>query len=75
MNLKKMPGKKVRIVDAKGLVYEGKVSDYIYPDDNEPEVESIIVDYPTRNDGYKYENPVEFTAPEIKSIEILEREA
>ncbi|MCI8993389.1 MAG: hypothetical protein HFG80_11825 [Eubacterium sp.] len=71
MELWKMPGKKVRIMDIDEVIYEGMATDYIYPEDNEPEVEAIIVDYPVRSDGYKYEYPVEFTAPEIKSIEII----
>lgn len=67
----KLEGKKVRLIDTDEEVFEAKVTDYIYPEDNEPEVEAIIVDYPVRSDGYKYEYPVEFTAPEIKSIEII----
>lgn len=67
-----LEGKKIRLVDMEGDVFEGEVGDYIYPDDNEPEgIEGIILDYPVRNDGYKYSNPVQFNAPEIKSIEII----
>lgn len=68
-----LEGKKVRIVDIDGEIFEGIVGDYIYPEDNEPkEVEAIVLDYPIRDDGFKYENPVEFTAPEIKSIELID---
>ncbi len=67
-----LESKKIRLVDIDGDVYEGKVGDYVFPDDNEPEgVEGIILDDPVRNDGYKYQNPVQFNAPEIKSIEII----
>ena len=71
MELGKLEGKKIRLVSETGRSFEGKVTDYIYPEDNEPEVEAIIVDYPVRSDGYKYEYPVEFKATEIKSIEII----
>lgn len=69
MDLKKVIGKKVRLLSMSGRIFEGEVGDYIYPEDNEPE--GIILDYPIRNDGYKYPNPVQFNAPEIKSIEIM----
>lgn len=49
----------------------GEVGDYIYPEDNEPEVEGIILEAPVRNDGYKYECPVRFNKPEIVSIETI----
>lgn len=71
-NLKIYDGKTVKLTDIDGEVFTGYVGDYIYADDNEPEVEGIVLDYPVRGDGYKYENPVEFDAPEIKSIEIIE---
>lgn len=72
MDLKKIVGEKVRLFSTSGRIFEGEVGDYVHPDDNEPEgVEGIILDYPVRNDGYKYPNPVQFNAPEIKSIEII----
>lgn len=72
MDLKKVIGKKVRLLSMSGRIFEGEVGDYIYPEDNEPEgIEGIILDHPIRNDGYKYPNPVQFNAPEIKSIEIM----
>lgn len=72
MELKKLPGKNVRLIDCYGEIFEGVAWDYVYPDDNEPEgIEGIILDYPTRGDGYKYKNPIQFNAPEIKSIEII----
>lgn len=73
MSLWEFEGKKVRLVSKEtGRVFEGLASDYIHPDDNEPEeVEGIVLDFPTRNDGFKYQNPVQFNAPEIKSIEVI----
>lgn len=73
MNLRSYEGKNVKLIDIDGEIYEGYAADYIFADDNEPvEVEAIVLDYPVRkSDGYKYENPIEFTRPEIKSIEVL----
>ena len=72
MNLRSFEGKNVRLTDIDGKVFEGYAADYIFAEDNEPEeVEAIVLDYPLRDDGFKYENPVEFTAPEIKNIEII----
>ena len=73
MDLRSFEGKKVRLIDIDGDVFEGYASDYIFPEDNFPEeVEAIILDYPVKNGSYKFEYPVEFTAPEIKSIEVIE---
>ena len=73
MNLKLYEGKNVRLTDIDGEVFEGYASDYIFTEDNVPnEVEAIVLDYPIRkSDDHRYENPVEFTVPEIKSIVIL----
>ena len=68
-----LEGKKIKLVNKNGRTFEGVVGDYIYPEDNAPEeVEAIVLDHPIRDDGFKYENPVEFTAPEIESIVIKE---
>lgn len=65
-------GKLVRLIDMDGDVFEGVVSDYVDPYYNEPEgIAAVILDYPVRDDGYRYANPVQFNAPEIKSIEII----
>lgn len=74
MNLRFYEGKNVRLTDTDGKNYEGYAADYIFAEDNVPEeIEAIILDYPIRkSDGYRYENPVEFTAAEIKSIEAIE---
>lgn len=72
IKLSTLEGKRVRLVSRNGQSYEGIVGDYIYPEDNVPEeIEAIIIDNPTRDDGFKYKNPVEFTASEIESIEII----
>lgn len=68
MNLIEYEGQKVRVIDTEKRVWEGKVTDYIYPDDNESEVESIIIRcevgrFPGRS--------VEFTESEIESIEVI----
>lgn len=72
MNLRFYEGKNVKLEDVDSEVYTGYAADYIFAEGNAPrEVEAIVSDYPIRKfDGYKYRNPVEFTAPEIKSIEI-----
>lgn len=71
-NLREFEGKNIKLIDVENDTFEGYVGDYIFPDDNEPEgVEGIILDYPIRSDGYKYQNPVQFNAPEIRSIEVL----
>ena len=68
-----LEGKRVRLVSNEtGHVYEGVVGDYVDPYYNEPEgIAAVILDYPVRDDGYQYANPVQFNAPEIKSIEII----
>lgn len=67
MNLRKFEGKRIRLTNVESEVFEGRVEDYTYPEDNEPEgVESItLYDCPQRN------YPVEFYAPDIRSIEII----
>lgn len=64
--------KKVRITTIGGEVFEGVVVDYLYPDWNKSEDDEIIVlDCPTRNDGYEYSTTVPFNMSNIKSAEIL----
>ena len=70
MNLIELEGKSIRIIDTKDRLWEGKVTDYIYPEDNEPEeIESVIIKclkgrFPGKS--------VEFTEKDIKTIEIIE---
>lgn len=63
MNLQKYVGKEVSIVDCNGKTLAGKVTDFIYADDNETYCDSIIVE--------KFgEFLVEISEDEIVSIEI-----
>ncbi len=73
MNLRSYEGKNVRIIDTDEEIFEGYVADYIFAEDNVPEeVEALVLEHTIRKlDGYKYENPIEFTAPEIKSITVI----
>lgn len=73
LNLRSLEGKNIRLTDIEEEVFVGYVADYVFAEDNVPEeVEAIILDYPVRqSDGYKYKNPVEFIAPDIKSVEVI----
>lgn len=63
-----LEGKRVRIVDVDGDIFEGTVSDYFYPEDNVPEgVAGIALeDCPQRPGAW-----VGFNAPDIKSIKLI----
>lgn len=62
-----LEGKKVKIISVDGELFTGTVSDYIYPEDNEPEGISgiIIEDCPQR--PYL----LGMNENEIKSIEVI----
>lgn len=64
MKLIEYEGKKVRIVDIDGDVFEGVVSDYIYPDEDDTGLESIVIDC--------VEGPFEFWEKDIKTIEVIQ---
>ena len=64
MDLRQYDGEKVKIVDVDGQVFFGFVSDYFYPEDNEPEEESIVIDSVSGD-------LLEFYEKHIKSIEVL----
>lgn len=68
MNLIEYEGKEVKITDAENRIWKGKVTDYIYPEDNEPEIESIIIKCEVGSFPGK---SIEFTKLEIKSIEVI----
>lgn len=70
INLKKLVGSKVRIVDIDDITYEGIVDEYIDAEDNVPEeIEAIILtDLLRLDDGKKLNNPIEFKATEIISV-------
>ena len=65
MNLIQYDGKRVKIVDNNHQVFYGIVTDYIFPEDNEPEEESIIFAASTGD-------LLEFYEEHIKSIEIID---
>lgn len=66
---KNLEGRKIRIIDIDGEIFEGDVTDYFYPEDNEPKgVAGIAIDNcPQRPDMW-----IGFNENEIKSIEILD---
>ena len=64
MSLKEYFEQTVDITAADGRTAIGKVSDYIFPEDNENGMESIIVDFP---DG----TAQEFYKKDIKSIKAI----
>lgn len=70
IDLKKLVGSKVRIVDIDNITYEGIVYEYIDAEDNVPEgIEAIILtDLPRLDDGKKFNNPIEFKATEIIGV-------
>lgn len=73
MELYKFEGKYVHIIDADGEEFTGRVGDYVWEDENEDfGCDAIILDNPTRGDGYQYENPVQFNSSDIVSIKVLE---
>ena len=65
MDLSKFYYKRVRILDIHGSITIGKVNDYCYPEDNENEKESIIVDCELTK------IPFEFCEDNIATIDIL----
>lgn len=63
-----LEGKRVNIICIDGEVYEGTVTDYIYPEDNEPEgVAAIDIEDCPQIPG----RPVSFTEDEIASVEVV----
>ena len=66
MSLKELCGKRVRIVSPDGVSFMGKVDDYFYPEDNENEKESVVLD---TEDG----TLIEFYEDDIKELEIVSR--
>lgn len=68
MSLKEYYGKTVRIIADNGKVFEGNVTDYFYPEDNEPEEESIAI---RCSKGLFPGRSVEFPKSDIKFIEAI----
>lgn len=70
MTLMQYDGKKVRIESCDGVILEGFVVAYMYPEDNEPEqIESLIVEpYP----GQPFAGQcLEYYERDIKNIRII----
>ncbi|MGM9587833.1 MAG: hypothetical protein ACI3VA_10145 [Candidatus Limivicinus sp.] len=65
MKLMEYDGERVKIINTNNQVFRGTVTDYIFPEDNEPEEESIILR------SAKGEL-LEFYKSSIKTIEISE---
>ncbi len=64
MKLKEYYNKKVNITDISGILWEGIVTDYIFPEDNEPQIESIVLR--TKNNDL-----IEFFEKEIQKIDLI----
>ena len=63
-----LEGKKIRLKNLKGEIFEGIVSDYIYPEDNEPEgIPGICIENCPQRPGQW----IGFNEPNIQSIEII----
>lgn len=64
-----LEGKRVKITCIDGEVFEGTVTDYIYPEDNEPEgIAAIDIEDCPQRPGRE----VGFNETEIASVEVLE---
>ncbi|MGN0194606.1 MAG: hypothetical protein ACI39G_05810 [Pseudoramibacter sp.] len=70
MNLKQYWGQYIKIVTNNDHVVIGKATDYVYPDDNENNKESLIIDV---DEGWLAGFPVEAYEKDIKTIEILNK--
>lgn len=68
MKLIEYEGKKVRIVSVNNRIFEGTVSDYIYPDEDDTGLESIVLNCKKGSLSGHY---VEFWEADIKTIEII----
>lgn len=64
-SLKKFYNKNIHIIATNDKRFVGKVIEYVYPEDNENEMESIIIEDSVSN------NLVEFYEKDIKSITIV----
>lgn len=63
-----LEGERVRILNKKGETFEGAVTDYIYPEDNDPEIGCICIrDCPQRPGQW-----IGFNEDNILSIEIVD---
>ena len=63
-----LEGKKVKIIDVNGELFEGIVADYIFPEDNEPEgIAAIDIEKCPQSPGQL----IGFNEDEIESIEVV----
>ena len=67
MNIKQYVSKKVTILTVYNNTFYGNVIDYIYPEDNEPEGEAIVLRSPEHK-GVLFE----FRPEEIKNIKAIQ---
>lgn len=61
-----LEGKKVHLVDSDGDVFRAKVTDYIYPEDNEPEGIASVIIWDEKN-----KRSIEFLEPDIRTLEVM----
>ena len=66
MDLGQYYGKSVRIVCDEGKIFEGFITLYVYPEDNDPEVEGIIMDHKPSA------SLIEFRETDIKTITVID---
>ena len=66
-----LEGKKVRVENKKGEIFEGVVGDYCYPEDDDNNLVMIILDI---SKGKYTGFPVGFYEKDIKSIEVIEED-
>lgn len=63
-----LEGKQVKITCTDGEVFEGTVTDYIYPEDNDPEgIAAVDIEDCVQRSGQE----IGFNETEITSIEVL----
>lgn len=63
-----LEGKRVRIIDIDGELFEGIVGDYVYPEDNNPEgIAAIDIEDCPQRPGQL----IGFNETDIKSIEVI----
>ena len=68
MSLMKYEGKTVQIIDINGHSYEGKITDYVFPDDDDSGLESIILACKKR---HLAGNSIGFWEKDIKHISVV----
>ena len=64
MNLKTYCGKNVNITTKKGNLFSGEITDYFYPEDNESNLESVVMETSSGD-------LIEFTSDNIEKITVI----